>query len=222
MDKTHRDAVIEHAAQIKHFVHDPHSFLTELVVQQQQYHCIGWLCHFDVLSCIPLPPKSIAYSEAAAKAQVPLTQLQSVARMAMTAGFLSETRDGQLSHNALSMHFVTDVDMRTQLLYMFDKTVPIMAALSEATEKWGDTSATNQTAYNVVHKTDKPFFEYLKTRPDFNQAFHAFMKSRAVSHTGSNVEHLLDAFDWKALGQAKVVDVSFSCSRAAGGQTDNT
>ncbi|KAM0248327.1 hypothetical protein ACHAP5_003497 [Fusarium lateritium] len=210
MDKTHRDAVIEHATQIKHSVHDTHSFLTELVVQQQQYHCIGWLCHFDVLSCIPLPPNSIAYSEAASKAQVPLTQLQSVARMAMTAGFLSETRDGQLSHNALSMHFVTDVDMRTQLLYMFNQTVPIMEALTEATEKWGDTSATNKTAYSVVHKTDKSFFEYLKTRPDFNQAFHAFMKSRAVSHTGSNVEHLLDAFDWKALGQAKVVDIGGS------------
>ncbi|KAM0214771.1 hypothetical protein ACHAQD_008670 [Fusarium lateritium] len=85
-----------------------------------------------------------------------------------------------------------------------------MAALIEATEKWGDTSATNKTAYSVVHKTDKSFFEYLKTRPDFNQAFHAFMKSRAVSHTGSNVEHLLDAFDWKALGQAKVVDIGGS------------
>ncbi|KAF4990515.1 hypothetical protein FGRMN_8415 [Fusarium graminum] len=215
MDKTHRDAVIEHATQTKHLVHDPHSFLTELVVQQQQYHCVGWLCHFDILSCVPLPPGSIAYSEAAAKSHVPLSKLQSVARMAMTAGFLSETRDGKLSHNALSAQFVTDVHMRTQLLYMFDQTVPLMAALTEATDRWGDTSATNETAYNVVHKTGLSFFDYLKTKPDFNESFHAFMKSRAVSHTGSNAEHLLGAFDWKSLGQGKVVDVGGSSGSTA-------
>ncbi|KAM0344479.1 hypothetical protein ACHAPU_007451 [Fusarium lateritium] len=215
MDKTHRDAVIEHATQIKHLVHDPHSFLTELVVQQQQYHCIGWLCHFDVLSCVPLPPDSIAYTEAATKAHVPLSKLQSVARMAMTAGFLRETREGKLSHNALSAHFVTDTHMRTQLLYMFNQTVPLMAALTEATDRWGDTSATNETAYNVTHKTDLSFFDYLKTQPDINVSFHAFMKSRAVSHTGSNAEHLLDAFDWSSLGQARVVDVGGSSGSTA-------
>lgn len=34
------------------------------------------------------------------------------------------------------------------------------------------------------------------------------MKSRAVSHTGSRAEYLLDAMDWNALGDAKIVDVS--------------
>ncbi|KAF4965647.1 hypothetical protein FSARC_6584 [Fusarium sarcochroum] len=210
MEKTDRDAVIEHATQVKHLVHDPNSFLTELLIQQQQCYCIGWLCHFDVLSCIPQPPESIAYAKVAAKAKVPLSQLQSVARMAMTAGFLWETRDGNLSHNTLSAPFVTDVHMKTQLHYIFDQTVPLMAGLKQATEKWGDTLATNETSYNIVHNMDFSFFQYLKTRPDLNEGFHAYMKSRAVSHTGSNVEHLLDAFDWKSLGQAKVVDIGGS------------
>ncbi|KAF5021128.1 hypothetical protein F66182_6828 [Fusarium sp. NRRL 66182] len=210
MEKTDRDAVIEHATQIRHLVHDPNSFITELVVQQQQYYCIGWLCHFDVLSCIPQPPDTITYAEAAAKARVPLSKLKSVARMAMTAGLLCETKEGSISHNALSAPFVTDVHMRTQLLYMFNQTVPIMASLTKATEKWGDTSATNETAYNIAHDTDVSFFQHLVNKPHLNEQFHAFMKSRAVSHTGSNVEHLLDAFDWKSLGEAKVVDIGGS------------
>ncbi|QPC72284.1 hypothetical protein HYE68_003036 [Fusarium pseudograminearum] len=210
MNKTDRDSVIEYATQLKQLVHDPHSFLTELAVQQQQYYCIRWLCYFDVLSFVPLPPKAISYDQVAIQAKVPLSTLQSVARMAMTAGFLCETKDGRLSHNELSCHFATDVHMRTQLLYMFNQTVPVMAALKDATQRWGSTSATNETAYNIVYNTDLPFFQYLKTRNDLNEGFHAYMKSRAVSHTGSNVEHLLGAFDWNNLGQATVVDIGGS------------
>ncbi|RMJ18130.1 hypothetical protein CDV36_002235 [Fusarium kuroshium] len=215
MHKTERDAIIEHAAQIKNLVHDPNSFLTELVVQQQQYHCIGWLCHFDVLSQIPLPPASLSYADVSAKAGVPISTLRSVARMAMTAGLLCEDRDGLLSHNALSASFVENPHMRVQLLHMFNQTVPIMEKLAQATEKWGSTTAKNETAYNLVHETDLTFFEHLKSRPDLNEGFDAFMKSRAVSHTGSNVEHLLEAFDWKALGEAKVVDVGGSSGSTA-------
>ncbi|RGP80520.1 fusarubin cluster-methyltransferase [Fusarium longipes] len=210
MNKTDRDSVIEYATQLKQLVHDPHSFLTELVVQQQQYYCIGWLCHFDVLSLIPLPPKAISYDQVAIQAKVPLSTLQSVARMAMTAGLLCETKDKKLSHNDLSCNFVTDVHMRTQLLYMFNQTVPIMAALKDATQRWGSTSATNETTYNIVYNTDLTFFEYLKAHPDLNKSFHAYMKSRAVSHTGSNVEHLLGSYNWGGLGEATVVDIGGS------------
>ncbi|KAG4255282.1 hypothetical protein FPRO04_03815 [Fusarium proliferatum] len=210
MDKTDRDAVIEHATQVKRLVHDPHSFLTELAAQQQQYHCIAWLCHFNILSNIPQPPESIAYSDVATKTQVPLSKLQSVARMAMTTGLLSETKDGKLSHNILSAQFVTNVHMKTQLLHIVNQTVPLMTGLIQATWKWGETSATNETAYNIIHGTELSFFEHLKTRPDLNEGFQAYMKCRAVSHTGSNVEHLLNAFDWKALGQAQVVDIGGS------------
>ncbi|KAF5010177.1 hypothetical protein FDECE_3670 [Fusarium decemcellulare] len=215
MNKTERDAVIEHATQVKHLVHDPNSFLTELVVQQQQYHCIGWLCHFDVLSAIPLPPDSLPYADVATKAKVPVSTLRSVARMAMTAGILCETKDGNLSHNSLSASFVENPLMRVQLLHMFNQTVPLMAQLANATEKWGETTAPNETAYNLVHNTDLPFFQHLKSRPDLGKGFEDFMKSRAVSHTGSNVEHLLEAFDWKSLGESTVVDVGGSSGSTA-------
>lgn len=200
--------MIEHATQMKRLVHDPNSFVTELLVQQQQYYCIEWLCHFDVLSRIPLPPDALPYAEVAARANVPVSTLRSVARMAMTVGFLCETKDGHLSHSPLSASFVENVHLRTELLQMFSKTVPLMAGLTPATEKWGDTTAPNETAYNLVHKTDLPFFQHLESRPDLSDGFSAYMKSRAVSHTGLSAEHLLDAFDWKSLGEATVVDVS--------------
>jgi 6-hydroxytryprostatin B O-methyltransferase len=208
MEKTVRDATIEHATQIKQLVHDPSSFLTELHTQQQQYYSIQWLTHFDALSQIPLPPGSISYATLAAEVHVPEAMLRSIARMAMTAGILFEKTDGSLCHNALSTPFVQDPHMRVQLKHFCTATVPIMAGMVKATENWGDTRQPNETAYNVANGTDLPFFAHLKANPTLQKKFEDYMKSRAVSHTGSRAEYLLEAIDWSSLGDARVVDVS--------------
>ncbi|KAI0441971.1 O-methyltransferase-domain-containing protein [Xylaria telfairii] len=215
METTKRDDILEHAAQIKQLVHDPNSFLTELVVQQQQYHCIAWLCHFDVLSYIPLPPSSIPYSTVAEKGKLPISKLKSISRMAMTSGFLVETDDGNLSHNSLSAPFIRDIHLKTQLLHMFTQTVPLMRGMAPATEKWGDTVEKNKTAYNYIHQTDLPFFKHLESRADLSKGFDNFMRSRAVSHTGSKAEYLLESFDWSSLGKGIVVDVGGSSGSTA-------
>lgn len=207
MKKESRDEIIEHAAQIKKLVHDPSSFLTELHIQQQQYYSIQWLTHFDILGQIPLSPNEVSYHTVAESRKVPESVLRSVARMAMTTGFLCESPNGNLTHTALSASFVEDEHMRVQLRHMFNATIPVMAGLVKATEKWGDTRAPNETAYNIANSTDLPFFAHLKAHPYLQKNFEDYMKSRAVSHTGSNASYLLEAFDWKALGNAKVVDV---------------
>jgi 6-hydroxytryprostatin B O-methyltransferase len=208
MEKTARDATIEHASQIKQLVQDPSSFLTELHIQQQQYYSIQWLTHFDILSHIPLPPGSISYATLATKAHAPEAILRSMARMAMTTGFLTEKTDGSLCHSALSTPFVQDPHMHVQLKHFCAATVPIMAGMVKATESWGDTQKPNQTAFNVAYETDLAFFAYLKANPTFQKKFEDYMKSRAVSHTGSRAEYLLEAIDWSVLGDAKIVDVS--------------
>ncbi|KAK8079428.1 hypothetical protein PG997_007246 [Apiospora hydei] len=215
MEKVARDAALEHTAQIRQLVHDPSSFLTDLHIQQQQYYSIQWLSHFNILSNIPLPPHETPYAAIAAMAAVPESTLRSVARMAMTAGFLCETPSGRVSHNALSASFVEDAHMRVQLEHMFNATIPVMAGLVKATERWGDSRAPNETAYNVANSTELPFFAHLKSRPELQKKFEDYMKSRAVSHTGSRVEHLLDAFDWAASGVTTVVDVGGSSGSTA-------
>jgi 6-hydroxytryprostatin B O-methyltransferase len=208
MKKVARDAAIEHATQIKQLVHDPSSFLTELHIQQQQYYSIQWLTHFDVFSQIPTPPHGAPYATVATACKIPEPILRSMARMAMTTGFLCETVEGHLSHNDLSAPFIKDTHLQVQLKHFFGATVPVMAGMIKATEKWGDTRAPSETAYNVANDTDLPFFAHLKAKPDLQKKFEDYMKSRAVSHTGSSAEYLLEAFDWNALGDARVVDVS--------------
>ncbi|KNG49342.1 fusarubin cluster-methyltransferase [Stemphylium lycopersici] len=192
----------------KQLIQEASSFITQNLIRQQQHYCLQFLCHFRVLDFIPLPPQSISYVDVAAKANVPVTRLKAIARMAMTAGFLCETVDGHLSHNPLSGIFVQNEHLRIQLYHMVEQTIPLMAAFTRATEIWGETKVPNQTAYNISAKTNLPFFEHLKSDPDISSEFDSYMKSQAVVNSGAKVEHLLRAFDWESLKEgATVVDV---------------
>ncbi|KAL9584580.1 MAG: hypothetical protein Q9203_004606 [Teloschistes exilis] len=202
-----RDAILEHATRTKHLVHDPSSFLTEILVQQQQYESLKWLSHFDILSKINKSPDGTSYPDLARLAGVPETTLRAIARMAMTSGPLAESSKGYLCHNVLSCAIIEDRHLSHWLYYIVKQTVPLMGCLIPAVGKWGDSKQSNHTAYNIMRGTDLPFFELLKSRPDLSAEFDTYMESQAVIHSGTRVDHLLQAFDWAALGEALVVDV---------------
>ena len=203
-----KDAILEATTGIKQLVQDPSDVLLDILVQQQQFTCLQWICRFRILFSIPLPPAAASYGDIARAAKVPEATLRSVARMAMTANFLRETDEGNLAHNALSASFVENPNLSTWLSYMVDRTVPVMSAFAKATERWGDSVKGNETAYNIAMETDLSFFEHLKSRPDLSSAFDAYMKSQASVNSGTSVEFLLEGFDWASLGEATVVDVS--------------
>lgn len=189
--------------------------MTDILVQQQQFACIEWICHFKVLAEIPLPPGSISYADVATKLQVSESTLRSVARMAMTANFLRETKDRRLAHNSLSAVFVEDASLATWLSYMLNRSVPCMRGFAQATEKWPDSTKGNETAYNVAMNTDLSFFDHLKANPDLSVEFGKYMKSQSTVHAGASVDHLLKGLDWAALGEAKVVDVGGNSGSAS-------
>jgi 6-hydroxytryprostatin B O-methyltransferase len=93
------------------------------------------------------------------------------------------------------------------MMYMANRTVPTMAKFVEATERWGDTTKKNETAYSLAMGTELSFFEHINSRPELNEEFGAYMKSQASSKSGTNVEFLLQGFDWGSLGGGVVVDV---------------
>lgn len=203
-----RQDIFDSTTRIKQLTQHPSDFMTDILVQQQQFACIEWICHFKVLAEIPLPPGSISYADVATKLQVSESTLRSVARMAMTANFLRETKDRRLAHNSLSAVFVEDASLATWLSYMLNRSVPCMRGFAQATEKWPDSTKGNETAYNVAMNTDLSFFDHLKANPDLSVEFGKYMKSQSTVHAGASVDHLLKGLDWAALGEAKVVDVS--------------
>ncbi|KAK3307257.1 O-methyltransferase-domain-containing protein [Chaetomium strumarium] len=208
MSSQSQETILELATKAKQAVHSPGSFMTELLVQQQQYSCLEWLCHFGVLKRIPLGSSSIAYHELAKLCAVPEGTLRAVTRMVMTMGFLCETPGGDVSHNALSAPFVENDHLMTWMLHMVNHTVPFMRGFVEATERWGGSERTDETAFNVAFGTDLAYFPYLKSRPDLEREFDSYMQSQSQVSGGAKVEHLLNGFEWGSLRDgALVVDV---------------
>ena len=208
-----RQDIFDSLTRIKQLTQQPSDFLTEILVQQQQYTCIDWLWNFKILAEVPLQPGSISYADVAAKVQISESTLRSVARMAMTADFLCETREGKLAHTSLSAVFVEDVNLATWLSYLLHRSVPCMRAFTQATERWSDPTTGNETAYGLAMNTELSFFDHLKANPDLAAEFGKYMKSQSTVHIGASVHHLSKGLDWAALGKGKVVDVGDAISK---------
>ncbi|KAL8661128.1 MAG: hypothetical protein Q9202_005890 [Teloschistes flavicans] len=203
-----RQTIINASWKIRQLAIEPSEFLPYQAIHYQTFACIHWLCHFGVLSIIPLHG-SVPYSEVAMVAGVPENQLRSIARMAMTGNFLAEPVHGQVAHNATSGIFVTNPSINGWALFMAENSCPGALAMVGATEKYGVTDKKNETAFNVARNTDLPFFDYIGQSPEQGKQFAAYMKNVLASE-GTKVDHLVKGFDWESLGEATVVDVGGS------------
>ncbi|KAI2777461.1 hypothetical protein F4815DRAFT_481568 [Daldinia loculata] len=128
--------------------------------------------------------------------------------MAMTAGLFTEPDPTHIAHSPLSLRFATDALLRDWAIFITKYGEPATQAMTEATEKWGDSKALDETAWNVFGGTTKPFFEYLKDVPGMVDLFSRYMQSQGLSE-GMRLEHVLDGFDWAKLdANAQIIDVS--------------
>ena len=127
--------------------------------------------------------------------------------MAITSNLLCEPSLDSVSHSATSAMLIENPSFHDVAVWITEMTVPTAAKLVEASERWPQSVAKNQTAYNIAMGTDLPFFDHLATSPEKMKQFTDYMKSVADVE-GSAIKHLLNGFDWTGLGKATVVDVS--------------
>jgi hypothetical protein len=73
---------------------------------------LGWLVRFNIFNYVPANPGSIAYTDFEAEAGVPITQLQLVARMAMTDRLFSEPSPMHIAHTRLSVSLEADSSLQ--------------------------------------------------------------------------------------------------------------
>ncbi|EPE30001.1 S-adenosyl-L-methionine-dependent methyltransferase [Glarea lozoyensis ATCC 20868] len=206
-----RQTIVSAAATIQQLMEEPTEYLPNLQVHYQHLSCLRWLCHFNVMACIPLTG-SVPYSEIATVAGVPEIQLRSVCRMAMTSNLLCEPKVGEIAHNAVSKTFVGNPGLVDWALFMTQFSMPTAAKMVEATEKWGSTSKKNETAFNLAMDTDLPLFDFVKKSPEMTKQFAGYMRN-VQSSEKTHIRHLVSGYDWKSLGNAVVVDVGGStCS----------
>lgn len=158
---------------------------------------------------------SISYEELARQAQVPIPQLKSVVRMASTSGFLAEPEAGLISHSATSLLLAKDQSFMDWAVWLTEYSVPTALKTVEATKKWGETQAKDQTAFSIAMGKQLPFFDYLREEPGMAKMFSSYMRNVA-STEGVSFAHLADGFDWNRLGPGStIVDVGGSRGHAS-------
>ncbi|KAJ6043153.1 uncharacterized protein N7446_001349 [Penicillium canescens] len=208
-----RQVILENAYRLEQLIIEPNQYLARLAVYPQHLAAIQWLCHFKIPSLVP-SDSNISYPDLAAAAHVPLHQLKSITRMAITGNFLQEKVLNQVSHSKTSAHFVSNPSLCDWALFLAEDSAPMAPKLVEATLKWGETTKKTETAFNLALKTDLPFFDYLSSSPEFTQRFSGYMKNVAKGE-GTNIKHLIQGYDWANLGNATVVDVGGSSGHAS-------
>lgn len=202
---TARNILLNTTTKVQQAIIEPGEYLQRLAVNSQYLACLQWLCHFHVLSCIPLDG-SVLYSEIAQISLVPESQLRRNARMMMTSNFLCEPKPGELAHTALSAHFVTNPALCDSAMFLADVVKPAMAKCVEATERFGATDQKNQTALNIAINNKMAFGDYLAQTPKLRRQFSAYMRTVATNDEMCG-DQLVEAFDWASLRDATVVDV---------------
>ena len=167
---------------------------------------LRWLTNFNIFHLVPLAGK-ISYDSLGARARVPGKQLKAVMRMAMTSNLFFEPEPGEVSHTATSALLVKNPGLHDWAVVMTNTTTPMANKLVEATEKWPEAVRKTETAYNVAFETDLPFFEHLNTDPKRVKEFAGYMKHIQQSE-GSALRHMVQGYDWAAIGKGRVIDVS--------------
>lgn len=203
-----RERMVGAAAKIQQIATEPCEYLPNLAVQYQRISAIRWLCHFQVLACIP-HQGSVPYVDVASICSVPERQLRGIARMAMTSNFLCEPIPGEVAHNAVSRMFLTNPAYLGWVDFMSRFYMPVSSKFVEATEKWGNTEAKNETAANLAMNTELSSFDYITRNRDLGRRFAAYMKGVQASE-GTNMRHVVSCYEWERLGNGIVVHIGGS------------
>jgi 6-hydroxytryprostatin B O-methyltransferase len=114
-----------------------------------------------------------------------------------------------VAHSHLSAAFIAQPAFQDWARFMTRYSAPTAQHFADATARWGDTQASNQTAYNIAFNTELPFFQHVAELKERTEMFGKYMRSLGQSEALAP-RHVLDSFNWEGLGKAHVVDVSLS------------
>ena len=127
----------------------------------------------------------------------------------MLNGYFVEQSPGQVAHSAMSLLLATSPSTQDYVGHSIGFSYPVSTKMVEMTERYQGSDAKNETAFNVAHDTALPMFAWLKGEKEHSARFGRLMGAMRAAPIYS-VSHLVDGYDWSAVGGGKVVDVGGS------------
>jgi len=164
---------------------------------------------------------SATYAEIAQKVKLPETAVRRLLRHAFSLRVFAEFPPGAdtVVHTNNSSFPVRDPKVRGWISHHAEEGGPSAVNLAPALAKWGEGSSPSETAagYSLFPNDDrvKTFWDFLATDGESEGKKGWRMKrfgdgmAFTADSVGMGMKGSLAAFDWKKLGKAKLVDVSF-------------
>jgi 6-hydroxytryprostatin B O-methyltransferase len=203
--KSTRSRLLNTILELQDAVMGPSDNLRAMATAWASPSALRWIVHFKIADHVP-ETGAISYGDLASAAKVPENQLKPITRFAMTNGLFSELQPGYVAHTSISRQLRTQHPLHDYVSNCLELSMPIVTKMAEATDKFGETDAKDQTAFNVAYDTPLPMFAWLKQHPDHATRFGRLMHAMHTSPV-YDVKHLVIGYKWEELGEAKVVDV---------------
>lgn len=170
--------------------------------------------HFGIPQAVPLDGGA-SYAGIASKTGLPERLLRSTLRQSATNKIFAESKPDHVVHTARSAVLVRNPLLMDLLGHISDEAYPASAKFVEALERYGQSGLPNQSPFSIAHNTSGSAFDYYNENKEAQTRFAHAMEGFS-SYDGFDTRHIINGYDWKAAGEATVVDVSRpSCGGAA-------
>ena len=150
------------------------------------------------------------FAEISAKVGLSERKVKAIVRKAATNRMLREDTPDHVVHTAASAMLLRDRSMMDYYGFFVEQMFPASAKLAEALEKYQDSTAAQDTAFGLAFNTSETLFKFLEQRPKLQARFIGTMESVSKDPTQSH-KNVITGYPWAELGDATVVDASFTC-----------
>ncbi|KAF3003297.1 hypothetical protein E8E14_007415 [Neopestalotiopsis sp. 37M] len=165
------------------------------------------ISHLGIANMVPLGGQT-AFRDIAEKTGLDESMVRRLLRHAITMRVFREPEPGLIAHNRNSKA-ITDPSINDWLKTASQDLWPTATKLFEALQKWPKSQEINQTAFALAHDTELSIYEFFEANPDRALSFVGSLKA-LTSSPAYQISHVINNYNWAALGKATVVDVGGS------------
>ncbi|KAI9664064.1 MAG: hypothetical protein M1821_007555 [Bathelium mastoideum] len=204
-----RDAAIEAADELHHLLLGPLGLLLSSPGDQYLLLSLQYIYRYKIAYQIPTKG-SITFASLAEACNLPLSDLRRFMRVAIGRHVFSEPVPESIAHTASSLMLLHNPMMEAWILNIAEEFWPALSRTVDATQKWPGSEEPNESGYSLGHNTNENPFDIIKKDDRRQQQFIDAM-SYSHLHSSYNMKHLLDNYDFGAIGKDGVlVDVGGS------------
>ncbi|KFG85433.1 sterigmatocystin 8-O-methyltransferase [Metarhizium anisopliae] len=198
-----RDSIIDCAAEIQDLLLGPFDMLY-MHASVNSSVSLQAISRFKIAELVPLGGRT-TFASIAQEIGLGERTVRRLLRHATTMRVFHEPEPGVLVHTKASK-LLRDPAANAWLLCGTEDMWPASVKMVEAFEKWPESQEPNHTGFALSNSTGESIYEVLKQNPQraarFGNNMKAFMEMQEFNST-----HVVNNYDWKSLGQVRIVDV---------------